>query len=719
MKTVAFFAFFAAGIVVAAEPLVISRGPDWIPLKVENEVMEGSALDFSFLSENAPTGRLPRVVARGSHFEFEDSPGVPRRFFGVNICGDANFADPERAEAFVRQLRLRGYNSLRLHHHDNGLVKGSDDGTTINPEKLDRIDAFVAACARNGIYVTTDLFVSRMVPRRVIGQDRDGSIPYEEFKELVLVNEAAYSNLCAFARAWMSHVNPYTSHRWADDPAVAFIAVVNEGHIGIGGLEKLNRHPEYVAAWEEYAERNGLDYAEIPAGKPWDKTDAMAAAMPFLAELEGRFLARMRAFLKDELGVKALLADMSAGMENEAYRPVRAAFCDYVDEHWYWDHPSFPGKSWSYPSVAHNQNPVRARGASAMDLCSDVRVEGRPFVATEYCFSGPNPFRHAGGLIAGAQAAREDWAALWHFDWAVNEPTLDRLDETGARWFELSGDPLAMAADRATMSLFLRGDIGAGAGGILASSDVATAPSPSRDDGGGVATSARAGSPRSGSVAFDQSVGSLSITTPRTAGGFAEGGALDCGSVKFSILPPHRPAARGSGEAAPLAGSATVFAISLDGLPLRESRRILVSHLTDLCNEGQTFEDATRRVLLSWGRPPHLVRAGRAEISIGLDPGADFAVWALDTAGRRVREVPHSRDASGRLVFTADVAADPESATFLYEIEREVQRKIDNLPLRAGMSPRPVLVYDGHLSPSVEGSGYFDAVIPAGRLLGF
>ena len=52
------------------------------------------------------------------------------------------------------------------------------------------------------------------------------------------------------------------------------------------------------------------------------------------------------------------------------------------------------------------------------------------------------------------------------------------------------------------------------------------------------------------------------------------------------------------------------------------------------------------------------------------------------------------------------------------EIEQEVQRKIDNLPLRAGMTPRPVLVYDGHLSPSVEGSGYFDAVIPVGKLLG-
>jgi len=611
----------------AAEPYVVERGPDWIPLTVENEVAEGSALDLSFLLEGAPTGSLPRVVARGRHFEFADSPGVTRRFYGVNICGDANFAPPARAEAFVRQVRRRGYNALRLHHHDNGLVAGSADGTTINPERLDRLDAFVASCARNGLYVTTDLFVSRRIPWRVLGQDREGFVGQEEFKELVLVNEAAYSNLCAFARTWMTHVNPYTGFRWADDPTVAFLALVNEGHLGIGGLEKLNRHPEYAAAWKEYAARVGCPYEEIPTGKPWDKTDEMAAAMPFLAELEGRFARKMRAFLKDELGVKALLTDMSAGMENEAYRPVRAAVCDYVDEHWYWDHPSFPSNSWACPSVSHGQNPVRARGVNAMDLCSDVRLPDRPFVATEYCYAGPNIFRHMGGLVAGAQAAREDWAAIWRFDWAVNEPTLDRLDETPAKWFELSGDALSMAGDRAALFLFLRGDMGVG---------------------------------EDAAVARDRDSGTFTVNTPHTAGGFAEKGSLEAGPLKFEIAGRDGPALQHN--------SATVWASSLDGRPLVESRRILVSHLTDLCNEGQTFEDATFHVLLKWGHLPHLVRAGRADISLTLG-SSDFTVYAIDTAGRRVREVPHARDsATGRLSFTADVAADPAAATFLYEI---------------------------------------------------
>ena len=51
------------------------------------------------------------------------------------------------------------------------------------------------------------------------------------------------------------------------------------------------------------------------------------------------------------------------------------------------------------------------------------------------------------------------------------------------------------------------------------------------------------------------------------------------------------------------------------------------------------------------------------------------------------------------------------------EIEAEVERKIRQIPLRSGMSVRPVLVYDGELAPSVEGTGFFDAIIPFRRLL--
>ena len=51
---------------------------------------------------------------------------------------------------------------------------------------------------------------------------------------------------------------------------------------------------------------------------------------------------------------------------------------------------------------------------------------------------------------------------------------------------------------------------------------------------------------------------------------------------------------------------------------------------------------------------------------------AEWRVWALSPTGARLREVPTSfKAATGTLLFTADVAADPAGATYLYEIVRQ------------------------------------------------
>ena len=626
------FRFYSSNDVIAAtldvgrplavkvrEPYVLKRGEKWIPVKVEREIEKGSALDFAAIAQDGP---CRRVIANGRHFAFADSPDVPRRFYGVNICGNANFARPDVAEAFVRQLRVRGYNALRLHHHDNGMVEGSADGTAINAAQLDRMDRLLAACGRAGIYVTTDLFVSRKVPRSAVGLSGDGFIGMDEYKALVLVNESVFSNLCSFARQWMTHVNPYTELRWADDPTLAFLALVNEGHIGMGGAETLRKYPEYVAAWKSLWRKGTKNIPAIPSGKPWDKTPEMEAFARFVASLEMRFAKRMRTFLKDALGVKALLTDMSAGMEREPFKAVRAAHYDYVDEHFYWDHPGWVNTAWRLPSKSLNTNPIKSRGADVLAECSRVGLADKPFAASEYSFSGPGEYRHMAGLVAGAEAAKEDWGAIWRFDWAGSPWEMAKPDEVRSGYFSMSGDVLAQASDRAALCLFLRGDLAVGDGNA---------------------------------VAADREKGTFTVKTARTAGGFTEDGRLMAGAL--AALCDKEPT--------------TVWASTLDGKAFGESRRILVSHLTDLCNDGDTYTDASRTILLRWGKMPHLVRAGHAKVALKLGRGG-FSLYALDTAGRRVREVPHMYNEKGWLRFDAVVAADPENATFLYEIVRTV-----------------------------------------------
>ena len=93
---------------------------------------------------------------------------------------------------------------------------------------------------------------------------------------------------------------------------------------------------------------------------------------------------------------------------------------------------------------------------------------------------------------------------------------------------------------------------------------------------------------------------------------------------------------------------------------------LLLMHLTDGTDTGTVFRDGRRIQIERWGRLPHLLRAGRAEVSLAVREG-DWRVYALNAAGRRCGEVPAIRK-DGRLAFWADVSLRPNDATFLYEL---------------------------------------------------
>lgn len=601
--------------VVRLAPHVIAPGDGWCALREDaTDVVSGSALDFSDIcGTRRPCGTFGRVIARDGEFAFADRPTERVRFYGVNVCSDAVVTPrADVIEAFADRLVRYGYNALRFHHHDGPLSMGMPDAS-LNPRQLEKMDVFMDACGRKGLYVTTDIFVSRKIPWRSIGEDRAGVIGMDAFKALVLVHEGAYSNLCAFARDWLTHVNVVNGRRWADDPTLAFLAFVNEGHLGMDGLETLNALPRYPEAWRAWGGKGA-----IPAGRPWDRTADAARVAAFLADLEMKFAARFSSFLRRDLGVKALLTDMSSGMEREEFRPVRAsAAYDYVDEHFYWDHPTFPKTAWSLPARSLNENPIRRRGADVLAEAAHVRLPNKPFAVSEWNFTGPSAYRSMAGLVMGAEACREDWGAAWRFDWGGSPWELAKPNEVRAGFFGLAGDPLARATERAVVCLFLRGD-GDGA-----------------------------------KVSADRATGSFVVRSPRLCGGFSETGDLRCG-----VLSAH-------GDATPR----TVWATSLDGEPIRRSRRILVTHLTDLQNTGETYKDATRTVVLDWGKPPHLVRRAAVRIGLALANGST-SVYALDLSGRRLKEIPSARSAMGGLSWTADPVLDEDTAVLHYEIIR-------------------------------------------------
>jgi len=70
---------------------------------------------------------------------------------------------------------------------------------------------------------------------------------------------------------------------------------------------------------------------------------------------------------------------------------------------------------------------------------------------------------------------------------------------------------------------------------------------------------------------------------------------------------------------------------------------------------------------------------------------------------------------SRRTVYIVEVKRSSEIGRSIIE---EVDAKVRCLKPRPNVSIRTALVYDGHLAPIVEADGYFDAIIPFGKLLG-
>ena len=457
-------------------------GADWIPYPAppagEDWIAPGSALDFSAtVPHHEPAGAFGRVVVAGDHFELEGRPGEPIRFCGANIVHSANIPDPASADRFAANLARMGYNSVRIHHHDPFLAspglangekaaqprKGHPDGLDVPPEAWERFDALVAACIRHGLYVTTDIYVSRykVMDKSALGLE-PGRLASGDYKLLLGFNDSALSNLVAWTRVFLGHVNPLTGRSLAEEPALATIAVVNEGNLGNYGISRLKRTPGMAEAWRAWLEKHpghGLPPDAPVPDEIYDTTGKrrdVAAFALFLADCEQRIFDAVARVIRDELGCRAPLSSLSSWYYPEQYLLPLSSF-DYIDTHFYVDHPVFVGKNWQFPSAISAANPFKTGG----DLPGAAwrRLPDRPFCITEWNWASPMGFRTASGLAVGALAARQDWSGIWRFAWSHAARGVEEPGSLPMKYFDLHSDPAQLASERAAICLYLRGDM--------------------------------------------------------------------------------------------------------------------------------------------------------------------------------------------------------------------------------------------------------------------
>ncbi|MBR0459407.1 MAG: hypothetical protein IJJ26_09225, partial [Victivallales bacterium] len=698
-------------------PLYVTKGKDWQPISYEKDVRKGSAMDLSRVLD-APAGKYGRMVSRGNSFEFENRPGVPLRFYGANICCSAAYLDKPSAERLADRFAAHGFNIARYHHHDNNrnrqnqMMSDDHDTTKLSPEGMDRLDYLTWCLKQRGIYITTDLHISR-VPNV-------GSIPeypqkfprHHTFKPLFWLFDSAFENWKAHVRARLTHYNPYTKMTTKDDPALVSINVINEGNI----MSTFRKDDPLIIqlrdqAFEKWAKERGLAF---------EGNARQANLERFMRWLYDRRWAQIKKFLREEIGLKCIISDQNM-IQNPFHNQMRYVY-DYVDTHSYSNHPKFLERPWNLPVI------VRQVSTVTDPLCipgqvGTSRLYGKGFSITEWDYCNPNKCRAEGPVLMGAYGGLQAWGLLCQFDYAKYEEEVTTT-ETFSGYFEIANDPVKHFAHRLGVALYHQVQPAKTAVATLIDTERVFPYSTPFPNGYGqllqlvrVGSVVAPGKQLASNIPSDvKAIVELGLAPKEASKGlpvfqkdanepftdFCEK-AVQAGILPRQCYDPKAGVYRSEDGAIELCRKAGTFhattsgceafilpaktakdgnflsikrnsafgvfgIIAVDGKPLAQTSRVLLLHITNAQPSLRKFRDQQMTILETWGQMPLLASAGEADLSLKL-PGDGWKLYAIDTTGARVAPLSF-QNTNGTIAFTAKVF-NKFGSTFGYELVRE------------------------------------------------
>ena len=424
-------------------------------------------LDFSDRLE-APAGDRGFVFA-GSDGHFYCADGTRLRLWGVNIAKDSVWQPHETIDHVADLFAQAGLNLVRLHHFDEALLPPDRAGQPerMDPTVLDRLDYWIYACKRRGLYVFIDLLDYRVfsAAEGVEAADKLGRAA----KPVAVYNEKLISLQMDYARDLLArHVNPYTGLRYRDDPAICLIEICDEhgmfaAHNRWGDIPSPYRE-ELIRRWNFWlrgrygtttalaaAWKNSAGSALGPTERLEDGTVGLPGISPdvvnervrqpdlrrFCASIERDYLGQMVAYLRS-LGVRVPLTAVTQP-DSPASVLAAADSLDCLAANYYFGHPIY--KTTYPPGVRFTYEAGDALAASGPDTAvrrlSGPKVAGKPLVIREWNVCWPNPNRAAGLLEVAALAARQDVDAMILFSfYAQPEATI-------VSPFDVSNDPSA------------------------------------------------------------------------------------------------------------------------------------------------------------------------------------------------------------------------------------------------------------------------------------
>jgi len=233
---------------------------------------------------DAPAGKHGIMKRAGDRFEFAD--GTPVKLWGFNVCASSVYPEKKRAEVAAARYAKLGVNCLRFNQFVNswGGFCDPNDSTKFDAKKLDQMDYYVAKLKEHGIYYTwmhTWNFAMHPAdkPKLLAYDEIMKNLPKGNTYGLIQVAPDVQDLEIEMLTNLLKHKNPYTGLTYAEDPALAYLEVMNEDNIffwSMGGA--LEKCPTYKRKFEErYAAWLKEKYKTPEAWRAaWGNKDAKA-----------------------------------------------------------------------------------------------------------------------------------------------------------------------------------------------------------------------------------------------------------------------------------------------------------------------------------------------------------------------------------------------------------------------------------------------------------
>ncbi len=411
----------------------------WHNFNQYDTLFDPSPIDLRHLNENQ-AGDRGFIGVKGESFV---QAGEPIRFMAVGSSQDMTRMPRAMIDRQAKFLARKGVNMVRFHSpffYRDGPYAGE-----IIEKDLDDLFYYITALKKEGIFTHLSIYFPVWFKPAVSGrfagykgEDRPFAIQF--------FSKPFQGMMRDWWRALLSRNNPYTGLPLCDDPCIMGLELLNEDSFFFwtfnpdkipaeqrqilermfagwaekkyGSLEKA------LAAWDAPIKHDAPDAGRLGFVYLWDMVQRRNLrdqdTARFLAEVQRAFFDDMYAFMRNEIGFKAVMCASNWRTANTHYLGAiekwTNAGCDFMDHHGYY------GAWGKHEKDGTHYYAERALSAWATGPGEDrhvlqlpflpATIAGKPGMVSEYAWTGRNACRTEMPLIVSALASQAGLDAM-------------------------------------------------------------------------------------------------------------------------------------------------------------------------------------------------------------------------------------------------------------------------------------------------------------------